>query len=124
MSHTTEIKTELKFSEKTKSILAAACKKMGLTLEPWAKHKLFSSSETGFGVKLPGWRHPIVLNESGIKKDNYNEAWGKEVELKKFMRRVNAEHVISEARRKGYSITEVETDGEIRLTISGGDIDG
>ena len=123
MSHTSKIKTDLTFNERMKQVLNSACKKLGLELKPWGKHKLYSSTEEGFAVKLPGWHYPIVLNEAGIAKDDYNGHWGKPAELEKFMRRVVAEKTIVEARRKGYIVNEVEKDGEIRLTLTGGACD-
>ena len=123
MSHTTKVKVEHKFDSSMENILREACKKQGLTLLPWGEHKLYNSRETGYAVKLPGWKYPAVLNAEGIAMDNYNGSWGDEAKLKRFLRRVSAEKIIKDARRKGYTIAETEIDGEIKLTLTGGDLD-
>lgn len=123
MSHTMQVKTEHKFNSALESVLRKACEKQSLKLLPWGEHRLYNSTETGYAVKLPGWRYPIVLNESGIAMDNYNGSWGDEAKLNAFLRRVSAEKIITEARRKGYEILEAEVDGEIKLTLTGGDMD-
>ncbi len=123
MSHTTEVKTDLKFKKSIENILQRSCKKLGLTLMPWGKHRLFSSTEEGFAVKLPGWHFPVVLNENGIKKDDYNGRWGEIEKLNNLLRRVTAETAIADARKKGYCVTETELEGRIKLTLSGGDLD-
>lgn len=43
---------------------------------------LFESTETGFGVKLPGWAYPIVATAAGtIAADHYEGAWGNPADL-------------------------------------------
>lgn len=122
MSHTTKVKVEHKFDESMLTVLTEACKKQNLTLLPWGSHKLYSTTETGYAIKLPGWSYPIVLNTDGIAMDNYNGRWGEQAKLNKLLRRVSAEKIIRDARRKGYCITEKEIEGEIKLTLTGGDI--
>jgi len=123
MSHTSKVKVEHKFDASMQALLKSACDKLNLTLLPWGKHKLYSSTETGYAVTLPGWSYPIVLNEEGVAMDNYNGRWGDEAKLKGFLKRVSAEKIIKEARRKGYTVAEKEVSGEIKLTLTGGDLD-
>ncbi len=123
MSHTSKVKVDHKFDTKSQALLKSACDKLKLTLLPWGKHKLYSSTETGYAIKLPGWSYPVVLNEEGIAMDNYNGRWGDEAKLKTLLKRINAENVIKEARRKGYTVSEKELNGEIKLTLTGGDLE-
>lgn len=123
MSHTSKVKVEHKFNNAMQNILKAACDKMQLTLKPWGKHKLYSTTETGFAIQLPGWNYPVVLNEEGIAMDNYNGRWGAQDKLDGLLRRINAEKIIIEARRKGYTVAEKEVEGKIKITLTGGDMD-
>lgn len=122
MSHTKKIETRHDFSQsnETEALLRETCRKLGVNLQPWGKHKLYSSTETGYAVKLDGWRYPVILGKDGIAKDDYNGSWGEQSKLDAFMQRFTAEKAIRDARRKGYSVSENITDGRIKLTLTGG----
>ena len=122
MSHTTKMKVEHKFNKAMESVIKSACRKMNLEFQGWGRHRLYSSTEEGYAVSLPGWRYPVILNSEGIAKDDYNGSWGDSKELEKFLRRINAEKVYEEAEIMGYNIEEELTQDEIVLTLSGGDL--
>mgnify|MGYP001546501872 CR=1 FL=1 len=53
-----------------------------------------------------------------LRYDNYQERWGKQAELERFLQGYAAEKALLEARRRGHSVTESKlADGSIKLTI-------
>ena len=119
MSHIVNITTKLRDA----AAIAAACKRLGLPEPTTGTAQLFSASATGLLVKLPGWQYPAVIdtNSGEVKFDNYNEMWGKQVELDKLLQMYAVEKARAEARRMGNTVTEQAlTDGSIKLTIQVG----
>ena len=54
----------------------------------------------------------------GISYDNYQEAWGKQVELDRLLQVYAVEKTRIEARRAGHTLTEQTLgDGSIKLTL-------
>ena len=50
--------------------------------------------------------------------DNYQQAWGKQEHLDRFLQRYAVERATLEARRRGHAVAEQSLpDGSIRLTI-------
>ena len=47
----------------------------------------FEGPATGLLVKLPGWLYPVVCDTGtgSLRYDNYNQAWGKQEHLDKFL---------------------------------------
>jgi len=116
MSHTMNIKTELR----DKEALRLACDRMGYVMQE-GQHRLFSSTQSGIGIKLPGWQYPIVIQEDGIiKYDNYNGHWGHIERLHELEAYYGVEKSKLEATNLGYSYEESydEQTGEIGLTIN------
>jgi hypothetical protein len=77
-------------------------------------------SATGLLVQLPGWRYPVVVDTASgtIQYDNYNEHWGKQVELNRLLQAYACEVAKLEARKKGYAVSELLLqDGSIRVQI-------
>ncbi len=71
-------------------------------------------------VKLPGWLYPAVVHvDTGrVQFDNYNEAWGRQEHLDRFLQAYAVERARIEARRRGHSVVEQPlADGSIKLTI-------
>jgi hypothetical protein len=124
MSHIVSIKTKVT----DPAALSAACLRLGLEQPVQGTAELFSANATGLIVKLPGWYYPAVIDTAngGVQFDNYNGAWGKQVELDKLLQAYACEKAKIEARRVGHSVTEQTlTDGSIKLTIQvGGQIGG
>lgn len=84
------------------------------------QHRLFTSSATGWGVKLKGWRYPTVFNtDTGeVKFDNYGGKWGDEKRLNEFKQRCSVESAIMRAELEGRKYTETKLDdGRIRIRI-------
>ena len=119
MSHIVSIKTEIRDA----AAIAAACQRLRLDPPVFGEAKLFSSTKTGWQVRLPDWRYPLVCDVATgqLDYDNYGERWGKQVELDRYLQAYAVEKAKLEARRKGMTCTEAQlTDGSIKLTINAG----
>jgi hypothetical protein len=116
VSHIVEIKTQVR----DPVAVRAACQRLGLAAPIEGEHRLFTSTVTGLGVSLPGWRFPVVceLSSGQLKYDNYNERWGAQTELQKLLQSYAVAKTLIEARRKGHTVTEQSlSDGSVKLTI-------
>jgi len=119
LSHIVTIATEIRDA----AAVRAACHRLGLETPVHGTAKLFSDQATGLIVKLPGWRYPAVCQlESGeIRYDNYEERWGANSRLDRFLQAYAVERAKLESRRKGHTCTEQQlADGSIKLTINVG----
>jgi len=119
MSHTMNLTIELH----DRAALEAACQRLGLTLVE-GRHTLYSTTEEGLAVHLPGWKYPVIVKTDGtIAYDNYQERWGKIEELNKLRAYYGLEKAKIEARKKGYSVYEHYNDRtqeiELRIQIGG-----
>ncbi len=98
----------------------AACRRLGLSAPTQGTAKLFSGEATGLLVQLPGWLYPAVVDvlTGLIRFDNFNENWGKQAELDRFLQAYTIEKTRLEAKRKGYAVTEQALEnGSVRLQI-------
>jgi hypothetical protein len=119
MSHTMNIQLELH----DRDALEAACQRLGLTMTE-GRHKLYSTTEEGIAISLPGWKYPVVIKEDGsVAYDNYNGNWGNIQELNKLKAFYGLEKAKAEARKKGYSVYESFNDRtqelELRIQVGG-----
>lgn len=114
MSHTVTINIEVR----DRAALLAACQRLGLRTEE-GTFKMYSSTETGLAVWLPGWKYPTVITQDGsVRCDNYSGRWGDEAELDRLRQYYGIEKAKAEARKRGYSVYErTEEDGSVLLTI-------
>jgi hypothetical protein len=116
LSHIVQIQTQVRDA----AAVAAACRRLGVAPPIQQTAKLFTSTETGLTVRLPGWTYPVVfdLASGSVKFDNFNERWGAQVELDKFLQAYAVERAKIEARKKGHTVSEQTlADGSIKLTI-------
>lgn len=116
MSHIVTIKTEVR----DPVAIAAACKRLGRSEPRLETVELFSGAATGWAVRLPDWRYPVVCDvERGeLRFDNYDGRWGAQKGLDRFLQAYAIEKAKIEARRQGYSVIEQPlADGAIKLTI-------
>ncbi len=116
MSHIVQIQTQVRDA----AAVAAACRRLGLPPPVQRTAKLFSSTATGLTVQLPGWSYPVVfdLANGSVTFDNFQERWGKQQELDKFLQAYACERAKIEARKKGHTVSEQTlADGSIKLTI-------
>ena len=116
MSHIVEIQTEVRDAV----AIRAACQRLQLDSPVFGEAKLFSGSKTGWQVKLPDWRYPVVcdVNTGKIDFDNYGGHWGDQQQLDRFMQSYAVEKAKIEARKKGHSVTEQELeDGSIKVVV-------
>ncbi len=120
MSHIVTIETEVR----DLAALNAACGRLGLAEPVHETTQLFSGTATGYCVRLPDWRYPVVCDvENGhIRFDNFSGRWGAQCELDRLMQGYAIEKTRIEARRQGHTLTEQPlADGSIKLTIHVGE---
>ena len=119
MSHIVEIQTEVRDA----AAIRAACQRLQIQAPVYGEAKLFSGSKTGWQVKLPDWRYPVIcdVNTGKIDFDNFNGRWGEQKQLDHFLQIYAVEATKIQARKKGHSVTEQNlADGSIKLTINVG----
>jgi len=119
VSHIVKIKTEVR----DPAAVSAACRRLGLAEPIQGTAKLFEGEATGLLVKLPGWLYPVVCNTATgeLSFDNYNQAWGPQEQLDRFLQAYAVEKAGIEARRRGHSVVEQPlADGSIKLSITVG----
>lgn len=120
MSHIVTIETQIK----DVTALRTACQRLGLPDLVWETTQLFSGEATGYCVRLPDWRYPVVCNiEQGkILFDNFRGRWGDQRELDRLLQRYAIEKTRMEAHREGHTITEQALEnGSVKLTIQLGE---
>jgi hypothetical protein len=116
VSHIVTIKTELRCLDS----IQAACKRLNIQNPEFKLHKLFTKQVEGYGIKLPGWIYPVVVQpETGsVQFDNYGGKWGRQEELDLFLQAYAVEKAKLEVRRKGHAVFEQPlSDGAVKLTI-------
>lgn len=119
MSHIVEIRTQVKDAV----AVEAACRRLHLAAPTYGSTQLYSGTASGVIVQLRDWRYPIVFNTAAgnAKFDNFNERWGKQRELDKFLQAYACEKCKIESRRQGHTVTEQPlADGSIKMTINTG----
>jgi hypothetical protein len=120
MSHIVTIETEIRDAQ----ALCSACHRLGLSQPVQEQTRLFTGEASGYCVRLPDWRYPVVCDvDSGqIRFDNFEGRWGEQRELDRLLQAYAAEKAKLEARRQGYVVTEQQLEcGSIKLTIHVGE---
>ena len=121
MSHIVEIKTEIR----DPVAIRAACQRLTLPEPVFGEVRLFSTSATGWAVRLPEWKYPVVcdVNTAKIAYDNYEGRWGAPQQLDRFLQGYAVEKAKLEARKLGHTVFEQPlTDGSIKLTVRVGGV--
>ena len=119
MSHIVTITTEVRDPD----AVAAACLRLGLPEPVHGIAALFEGRATGLLVKLPDWLYPVVcdVDTGAVRFDNYQQAWGRQEHLDRFLQAYAVERARLEARKRGHHVVEQSlADGSIRLTIQVG----
>lgn len=119
MSHVVLIQTEIR----DPVAVFSACERLGLPEPVFGEVKLFLKTATGWAVKLPGWRFPVVcdVDTAEIAFDNYAGRWGKQKELDRFLQTYSVQKATIAARKNGHSVIEQSLeDGSIKLTVNVG----
>jgi hypothetical protein len=119
LSHIVTVKTEVRDAQ----AVAAACHRLGLPEPVTGTATLFSGEATGLLVRLPDWLYPVVLDTATgqVHYDNYNQAWGKQDHLDRFLQLYAVENARIGARKRGHNVVEQALpDGSIKLTINVG----
>ena len=121
MSHIVQIKTEVR----EPASIRAACIRNRLPEPVHGTARLYSSEATGWQVRLPDWRYPVVCQtDTGqLSYDNYEGRWGNPVHLNSFLQAYAIEQTRRIARRQGYSMTEQQlADGSVKLLLQTGGV--
>ena len=117
MSHTVEIKTEVR----DEAAVNAACSRLHLPRATRGTFELYSEEVAGLGIELPRWKYPVVANtDTGqLKFDSYGGRWGSQEYLDQFLQMYAVEKAKIESRKRGHSVCEQRLDnGAIKLTIN------
>ena len=116
MSHIVTVKTQVRDT----AGVAAACRRLALPEPVHGTANLFSGQATGLLVQFPGWLYPAVIETATgtVRYDNYNNVWGDEKQLHRFLQAYVVEQARIEARKKSYLTTEQSlADGSIMVDI-------
>jgi hypothetical protein len=119
VSHIVQIQSEVRDPD----AVHAACRRLGLPEPALGTATLFEGQAAGLLVRLPGWLYPAVVDTATgqVRFDNYNQAWGKQEHLDRFLQAYAVEKATIEARKRGHAVAECSlSDGSIRLTIKVG----
>jgi hypothetical protein len=120
MSHTVKVKS-VQITDV--SCLEAAIERLGLAKGEQGTHRLFDgTTRKGVAIKLPNWKFPVVIDtEKGEALfDNYNGAWGQEIEIDRLVQAYTVEKTSALAREQGFTdiVNEVDEQGAVHLTAS------
>ena len=116
MSHIVTIATEVK----DPAAITAACRRLDLPDPVEETVVMYEGTATGWAVRLPGWRYPLVCDVPArrLLYDNFEGRWGEPAELDRFVQAYTCEKAKLEARRHGHTVRErLLGDGSIRLTV-------
>jgi hypothetical protein len=116
LSHVVEIKTEVRDPE----ALRAACRRLALAEPVHGTTKLYSGQTTGWAVRLPDWKYPVVFDtaKGEARFDNFHGYWGEQQHLDRFMQAYAVEKAKLEARKRGHMVSEQElADGFIKVRV-------
>ena len=119
MSHMVTIETQVR----DPAAIRLACTRLELPEPVHGTVRLYQDEATGWQVRLPEWRYPVVCEtDSGrLRYDNFEGRWGDPARLSAFIQRYAVEKTRLEARRAGQTVIEQPlADGSIRLTLSAG----
>ena len=119
MSHVVTIKVEVRDFDAIKS----AARRLNLKEPVHGIAEIFNTKVEGVLIELPEWIYPVCANlQTGeLLYDNYNEQWGDEKHLHRFVQMYGVEKATLEARRKSYSVVEQPLgDGSVKLIVNVG----
>lgn len=121
MSHTVTCKVEMKNEEALRNaidFLQLPTINNGLI----GTHQLYGGNTArGIGIKLPEWKHPVVVDlETGnAKYDNFEGRWGKQLELDRLVQRYSIERTRLESAVLGFNAAEeVLENGDVKLVMT------
>ena len=120
MSHIVTIQTEIR----DPLALQAACARLQLPRPEYGTTSLYNATATGWAVRLPRWRYPVVCDTQArrLHFDNFQGRWGDPQELDRLLQGYAIEKTTLEARRQGLSVLERNlADGSVQLTVQIGE---
>ena len=111
MSHTLKIKVEIK----DETALRTASERTGAKVLGEGSHRLYGGVSNGFGVQLPGWQFPVIVNlQTGeLSYDNYGGNWGNQGTLDTLIHEYSTEVVAQALASQGISFyrNDAQVDG-------------
>ena len=116
MSHVATLHTRIH----DPAAITAACKRLGLAEPVHGKARLYSGEAEGLLLQLPDWRYPAVINvlTGLVRYDNFENRWGDQQHLDRFLQMYAVERAKLEARKKGHQVSEQSLqDGSIKVQI-------
>ena len=110
-SHTIKVNVEFNDVE----ILRRVVEKMGGEWLGVKDHKLYDRNVHGQGFRLPNWRFPLVLDQTGaLSYDDFNGSWGDVRDLEGLKTGYASERVVKAAEQLGWHAT---VDGEGQTVV-------
>ena len=104
MSHTVEIKLELR----DKEVLGQSVLKMEGNILGDGSHRLYAGQEQGWGFTLPKWKFPLVLKQGGeLAFDSFRGLWGNEGDIERLKERYALETARGAATAQGWLSEEI-----------------
>jgi len=103
VSHTVKVKIEMKNTD----ALTRAAIALGGQVLGQGTHRLYSSQEDGFAIKLPGWQYPVIAKTDGtLAYDDYQGHWGNVRDIETLKSRYAIEAARLECERLGWYCEE------------------
>lgn len=119
MSHLVTIQTQVR----DPAAIELACERLQLPPPVRGTVQLFSSEATGWQVRLPEWRYPLVCDTDcgQLHFDNFGGRWGAPSQLDRFLQGYAVERAKLAARQQGLTAQEwLLADGSIQVSITTG----
>ncbi len=119
MSHLVTIQTQIR----DPVAIELACERLQLPPPVQGRAQLFASEATGWQVRLPEWRYPLVCQtETGqLHFDNFGGRWGAPSHLDRFLQCYAVERAKLAARQQGLTAHErLLADGSIQVSVLAG----
>lgn len=116
LSHTLAVKIEMR----DHAALTAAAKVLGGSALGEGSHHFYSSTEQGFGIRLPGWTYPMVAKPDGtLAYDDCGGRWGNARDIDKLYALYTLQLARTEAERLGW-MTEMRGESLVIFHPDGG----
>jgi hypothetical protein len=116
VSHIVTIQTQVR----DPAAIRLACARLQLPEPVHGTVRLFQDEATGWQVRLPEWRYPVVCetDTGSLRYDNFEGRWGDPQRLGAFLQRYAVEKTRLESRLRGHTVLERPlADGSIHLTV-------
>jgi hypothetical protein len=114
MSHIVTIATELRNIDTIKEV----CRRLNLQCRESKNIEIYSTTKSGIGVYLNGWKYPVVIDSQGkVYYDNFGGNWGNEKEWDKFVNEYSLEETLKKIKMKNLRYNVQRDRDEIRIEV-------